>query len=219
MGDPAAPDQRPTVLVASRRSALAVMAVFSAVLLAFGWRYAGESSARWLDSHALTLAREWFPGSSGIARAVISLADPLPAAVLVGLLAAVCLALGRWRLAVLAVAGPLLTGLATTLLKSVVGRTKDGDLAYPSGHMGIITAIAIVATLLVVSLIQVRRTVAVAVVAGGTLLAAGGMALAMTVRDYHYVTDTVGGFCTAVVVVLGLALVLERLPGHGTAWS
>jgi len=34
--------------------------------------------------------------------------------------------------------------------------------------------------------------------------------MAMTIRDYHYLTDAVGGFCLAVVVVLGLAMLLDR---------
>ena len=38
------------------------------------------------------------------------------------------------------------------------------------------------------------------------------MAVAVTVVNYHYPTDAVGGFCTAVSVVLGLALLLERWP-------
>jgi undecaprenyl-diphosphatase len=36
------------------------------------------------------------------------------------------------------------------------------------------------------------------------------MAVALIVRDWHYPTDTIGGFCTAVAVVLGTALLIDR---------
>jgi undecaprenyl-diphosphatase len=49
-------------------------------------------------------------------------------------------------------------------------------------------------------------------VAATTVLVGSAMALAMTVTRYHYPTDAVGGFCVAVAVVLGLALVIDRAP-------
>jgi membrane-associated phospholipid phosphatase len=33
----------------------------------------------------------------------------------------------------------------------------------------------------------------------------------LTLRDWHYPTDTVGGCCLAIVIVLGLALLLDHL--------
>jgi PAP2 superfamily len=204
----------PVLPAGSHRLAVGAIAVTLLPLVGLGIRYAGESSARWMDSTVSVLVREWLPLSPGAGSAVIGLADPVPAAVQIAVLAAVSMAFRRWRLAVLVVAGPVLTGFATTVGKSVVGRTKNGELAFPSGHMGVAIAIVIVALLLVVSLGRVRPGVATAVVAGGTLLVAVGMALAMTAREYHYPTDAVGGFCAAVVVVLGLALLLDRLPAR-----
>jgi hypothetical protein len=46
-----------------------------------------------------------------------------------------------------------------------------------------------------------------------TASVSGAMAVAMTVTNYHYLTDAVGGFCVAVSVVLGLALLLDRWLG------
>ena len=92
----------------------------------------------------------------------------------------------------------------------MIGRTKLGDLAFPSGHMGAATAVALVTGLLLVSLLRVGHAAACAVVAGLTLVVAGSTSLAMTLANYHYLTDTIGGFCTAVSVVLGLALLLEH---------
>ena len=137
---------------------------------------------------------------------------PLPFAVLIAMLAGACLALRRPRLAVLAVTGPVLTGVATTVLKPVFDRTKNGEPVYPSGHMGAATALALVAALLLVSVIHLRPWLEVLLVVATTALVGAGMALAMTVTRYHYPTDAVGGFCTAVAVVLGVALLLDRAP-------
>jgi membrane-associated phospholipid phosphatase len=121
--------------------------------------------------------------------------------------------LRRLRLAGLAVGGPVLTGVATTMLKPVFGRTENGgEPVYPSGHMGAATALALVAALLLVSVIHFAPWLEVVLVTAITALVGAGMALAMTVTRYHYLTDAVGGFCTAVAVVLGMALLLDRAP-------
>jgi membrane-associated phospholipid phosphatase len=205
-------DRGPSFLSQVRRSATVVVAVCALVLATFGIRYIGEGSGRWLDHTASTLIRAWLPMRRGAARAVIDLFDPLPMAVLIALLVGACLLLGRRRLALLAVAGPVLTGVATTVLKELIGRTKDGDLAYPSGHGGAATAFALVAALLLVSVLAVRPWVAAGIVAAVTVAAGSVMAVLMTVANYHYLTDAIGGFCTAVSVVLGLALILDRRP-------
>jgi undecaprenyl-diphosphatase len=140
--------------------------------------------------------------------------------VLVVVLVGVCLALGRRRLAVLVVAGPVAAGVATTVLKPVVDRTKDGDLAYPSGHMAAATALAVVAALLLVGVAGVRGWRAVAVLTTVPVLTGGTVGLAMTVTGYHYLTDAVGGFCIGVATVLGLALLIDRWPPRrATTWT
>ncbi len=197
---------------AVRRPALLAVAVAASVTTALGVRYAGETYPRWLDQTGLALARDWFPIPRRLAYAVIGLFDPVPLAVLVVVLVGVCLALGRRRLAVLVVAGPVAAGVATTVLKPVVDRTKDGDLAYPSGHMAAATALAVVAALLLVGVAGVRGWRAVAVLTTVPVLTGGTVGLAMTVTGYHYLTDAVGGFCIGVATVLGLALLIDRWP-------
>jgi undecaprenyl-diphosphatase len=55
-------------------------------------------------------------------------------------------------------------------------------------------------------------TVWKAVLVGLAALGAGlAMAVTLTVLDIHYPTDTIGGFGTAVAVVLAAALVLDRV--------
>lgn len=204
--------ERPSQSAARRRPALVVMAACTFVLIGLGASYSGESDPRWLDRRALNVTRGWFPERPAAARAVIDLFDPSQLLVIVALLTATCLALGRRRLAILAVLGPGVTGVVTTLLKSLFDRTKNGDLAYPSGHMGAATALGLVAALLIVNLIEVRLRTATILVVAVTMLVAGGMTFALTVTNYHYLTDAIGGFCTAVTVVLGLALVIDRHP-------
>jgi membrane-associated phospholipid phosphatase len=148
---------------ALRRPALAVVVAAAFLAAALGVRYAGEAYPRWLDKTSLALARDRLSVLREPARLLIGLFDPVPLTVLIVVLTAVCAALGRWRLAVLAVAGPVLTGVLTTALKPVVERTKEGDLAYPSGHMGSAVALALVVALLIVSLAGLRRWAAVAV--------------------------------------------------------
>ena len=83
---------------------------------------------------------------------VQGLADPIPAAVLMLLLAATCWRLGRRRLALLAVAGPAAADVVVIVMKPLVGRTiHEGNLSYPSTHAAQITAFILVIALLVLS--------------------------------------------------------------------
>ena len=179
-------------------------------MAALGARYAGDSEPRWSDDWALVVVRSVFPARPPLAGSVIALADPLPLAVLTTALCMICLAAGRRSLALLAAVGPLLTVLTTMTVKPLIDRTKDGDLAYPSGHAGAATAVALVAGLLILSFVPLRPWIAAITLAVIPVTVSVGMGVAMVVADYHYATDVVGGFCAAVSVVLGLALALDR---------
>jgi undecaprenyl-diphosphatase len=77
--------------------------------------------------------------------------------------------------------------------------------------------VGIVIALLLVSLLPVGRVLAALLIAACTLLVGGGVGLAVVVTGIHYPTDAVGGFCTAVAVVLSTALMVERVAdGHLT---
>jgi membrane-associated phospholipid phosphatase len=206
-GDPG--HGRQVALIVERGRALVVVLVALLVTAALGWRYAGDAQPAWSDQVALSLTREWFPMPRGLAKAIISAYDPVPLTIVIVVLTGVCLALGRRRLAFLMVAGPVLTGVAVTVAKPLIDRTKNGDLSYPSGHMGAAVAIAVVVALLLVSLFGARRWVTALAVAVPILWGAV-VGLAMTVTNYHYWTDAVGGFCVAVAVVLSLAVLIDR---------
>jgi len=64
--------------------------------------------------------------------------------------------------------------------------------------------------LLLVSLVRPGRVGGLAMLAVGASVAGGCVGAAMVASDAHYPTDTIGGYCTAVVVVLGFALLLDR---------
>lgn len=179
------------------------------VLLAglLGLLFAGESTPSAVDRWVLDTVPDAFAFA-----ALVDLVGELVGFVLaMTLLAAACLALGRRRLAVLALVGPGLSAVVTTLLKPVVGRTINGGfLSYPSGHTAVATALAIVLALLVVDLLQPRRLVAVLLLAGAAVIAGAAMGWSQVLLSAHYATDTLGGFCTAVAVVTATALLVDR---------
>lgn len=204
-GDPAtlpAPLRRPAAWIGGiAAGGVAVLAVHTHGL---GTATRTDDVLRWLVS-------ERVPEEVRSFWLVQSLGNPLAVVVLAGLLAALALATGRRRLAVLAAVGPGLTGLVTTGLKPVVDRTLDGELAYPSGHTGGFTALAVVAGLLLVSLLRTEALTGALVVAVAAVGAGSAMAVALTALDIHYPTDTIGGFGTALAVVLGTALLLDAV--------
>jgi undecaprenyl-diphosphatase len=193
-----------------RRPAAAVSLLAVSVLGTFAVRYAGHDAPSHVDAHLDAAAGSLAAAQRWLSRATLFGSPPFVVLVAVAL-AVVCVLLHRRLLALLAVLGPGLTGVTTTLLKPVVGRTIDGGLAYPSGHTAGATAVGLVVSLLAVNLMRVERVTAALLIAAGTLLAGGGVGLAMVVTGVHYPTDAVGGFCTGVAVVLGTALFVERI--------
>ncbi len=202
----------PAVLSAPLRwpaGALVLVAAIAVVVL--GVRYAGQTTSSRTDDRLRLLVATWVPDPGRVFRFVQMLGDPVPVVIAAGLLATACWASGRRRLAVLAVAGPGLAGVATSGLKPVFDRMIGGGLAYPSGHTAAMTALAIVAALLLVDLIA-AGPVAGLLLLGAVAIGAGtAMGLALTALEVHYPTDTVGGFGTAVAVVLGAALLVDRI--------
>jgi membrane-associated phospholipid phosphatase len=202
----------PTALPSSLRRAAAWVAAVAAVAVgALGVRYEGLSRSSHTDRVLDRAVQSSVPDKERLFSLIHYLGDPRSVIVLAGLLAVLAFVLSRRRLALLAVLGPGLTGVATTVLKPVFDRTLGGAPAYPSGHTAALTALAMVTALLLVSLIRVG-TVWKAVLVGLAALGAGlAMAVTLTVLDIHYPTDTIGGFGTAVAVVLAVALVLDRV--------
>jgi membrane-associated phospholipid phosphatase len=203
----------PLIPAPLRRPAIVAVLVAATVFALLAVRYAGGSSARWLDDRGQWLADDLIPRGGGH---LVVLGSPPAVVTLAVLLAVACLWLGQRRLAVVAIVGPGLTGLLTTLAKPLVGRTIEGEFAYPSGHTGGATALGLVAALLLARLLRPAPARAGLLVAAGGLLAGGTVGTVVVALDWHYATDAVGGFLVAVAAVLGSALlvdaVLDRRP-------
>ena len=142
--------------------------------------------------------------------AVVSLGDPLPTGMLAVGLAVGAAAAGAPRGAFLALAAPLTAVVATQwVLQPLVGRLLNDAFAYPSGHTVAVTSVAmatgvvLVGPLLAVSP-PIRDLVLVVLVAIPVVVAVLLVALGL-----HYATDTVGGVCVSVAVVLTWALVID----------
>ena len=194
-----------------RRPAICVAVVAVVTVVAFGLSYEGLTSSTHIDRQLDRLVSISAPDNYKVFMLVRTLGNPRQVVIAAGLLIVLALATGRYRLAVLALAGPGLTGLATTALKPLFDRTLHGQPVYPSGHAGALTSLAIVAALLLVSVLRPSAGIGVLLVSATTLAAGGVMAVALIVLKQHYPTDTIGGFCTAVAIVLGIALLLDQL--------
>jgi membrane-associated phospholipid phosphatase len=207
------------ILPPALRAPAAAVSVLA--LLVFGFfaaRYADDSSAGRLDRRVQRLIGGSRDGLS-LSDAVLLLGNPVTVVVLAVLLAALALALGHRRLAVVAIVGPGLTGVATTTLKPVIGRTIQGGFAFPSGHTGGATALGVVAALLLIAALRTATGTSALLLSAGALVSGGVMGFALVANRIHYATDTVGGFCVAVAVVLTSALVIERLPRTLPRWG
>lgn len=209
-----AADPPPVLLPGPLRRPVALAVVAAAVtFVALAVRYAGTSTASGVDARVDSVVDPLGSAHQWLIRHTAQLGSPPSVVVLAVVLSVTCLLLGRRRLAVLAVVGPGLTGLCTTLLKPALGRTFDGWYAFPSGHTGGATSLGLVVGLLLISLLRPGRGGALAILATGALVVGGGVGAAMVASNLHYPTDTLGGFCTAVIIVCGAALALDRVLG------
>jgi membrane-associated phospholipid phosphatase len=206
----------PPVLVPGplRRPLILVAALAAVVFTVLAVRYAGTSGAGSVDARVDAMIDPIGIAHHRLTHFTAALGAPLSVITLALALAALCYRLDRRRLAVLAVVGPGVTGVLTTVLKPVLGRTIGDGFAYPSGHTGGATALGLVAALLLISFVRPGRTAAIAIVAASGVVCGGVVGAAMVAVNAHYPTDVVGGFCTAVVVVCAGALVVDRMAAH-----
>ena len=201
----------PALVPGPLRRPLTLAVLASAVVFGvLAARYAGTSTPGRIDTR-VDAAVDPLGAHPWIIEHAKDLGSPVAVVVLAVALSATCLLMGRRRLAVLAIVGPGLTGLCTTLLKPVLGRTIGAGFAFPSGHTGGATSLGLVAALLLISLVRPRRGRALLILAASALVSGASVGAAMVALNAHYPTDTIGGFCTAIVVVCGCALLVDRL--------
>jgi undecaprenyl-diphosphatase len=182
------------------------------VFAALAARYADTSLPGWLDRRSQALIDSIVDNAPYVPTFLIAIGDQESVVAAAFLLLGLSLWLGRGLLALLAVLGPGATGLVTTFSKPLIGRTLNGELAYPSGHAAGATAVGVVAAMLLASLLPTERVAAKAMILIGVpIVVGGGMSVLLVAGRDHYPTDTIGGFCVAVAVVVGLTLALDGL--------
>lgn len=170
-----------------------------------------QSRPRWFDA--------WFTrwnGLSGrsrsLAEAVNWLGEPAGAGAVTAAIALVCVAFRRPALGVLVLASVPSLFLVTTAVKHLVGRPIDHSSAsYPSGHVAMGTAIALVLAILGAERLMLRQAAAVAVLIVGATAGGAVTAWAQIGIRNHYPTDTLGGYAAALLVVPVLAWVIGGL--------
>lgn len=202
----------PALLPAVRGVAAAAASLAAVVFLVLAVRYAGGTVAGRLDIRVDAVVDTRFRARLWPLRLLLLFGEPATVSLLVIVFAGAAMACRRRRLALLAVVGPGLTGVATTVLKPVVGRVIAGDnFAFPSGHTGGFTSLGLLAALGLIGALPPSRTVGSLILAVGALLPGAAMGVALIASNWHYPTDAIGGFCAAVGMVLGSAVLIEHI--------
>ncbi|MDW8806351.1 phosphatase PAP2 family protein [Streptomyces scabiei] len=204
----------PSVLPTAVRGWLGWAAVLAALFVVVGAvLFAGDSEPGAVDVQLSAVVDGAGSSWRQAALATDFLGEPVGAAALVVAVVAGCLLLlRRPRAAVFAVAAAGGTVGATTLLKSLVGRTihGDGNLSYPSGHTAFLTALALAVALLATGLLGLGRAAGLSLVLAAALVAGAAMGWAQVALGAHYPTDVLGGWCTALAVTPATAWLVDR---------
>jgi membrane-associated phospholipid phosphatase len=150
----------------------------------------------------------------GVTAKLSRLGDPLPVALITVVLAALALARGRPRVALVVLALIAATSVSSQALKALLDHTLEvpglGDVvgpeSFPSGHATAAMALALAAVL-----VAPRRTRPAAALLGGLLaLAVGASTVA---QGAHLPSDVLGGYLLATGWTLALVATL-RLADH-----
>ena len=209
--------RRPAIDPALRRTVAVTTVAAAATVTAIGLRYAGTTGSGALDTRLRRHIARVPAGRGGLGWRVFHAVRPVSLAAAAAALGTGGLLLRRPRLAVVAFGGPVLTGVATTVLKRTFERrSRFGKLAFPSGHAGAVTAVSLVGGLLVADVLVAdvpagRAAVRLALVGAGATAAGAGMGVTLTALGLHDPTDSVGGIATAVAVVGGTALAVDAV--------
>ena len=189
--------------------ALLTAALAWTVLIALGGLVSGHRRPGKLDG---TLSRgiDGLVGQrSRLAEVLVTPTDTLVVLALLALLVAVGLITHRWEVAILAVIGPgIAVSIVELALKPLFDRRMYGELSYPSGHMVAAVSALTVALLVVASTARWWLRLVIAAVWAALVVV---LMVGLVAMDYHYPTDTIGGLCLSLGVILPLALVADRV--------
>lgn len=186
----------------------------------------GDDSPTLLDVAASEALKASPQPSTELRWFVVLVGNPVSTAVIMGVITAMAL-IGRWwRAAAFAIVAPGLSAALAWFLQPWIGRTLRGIFAFPSGHTVTTASVAVVAVVLMLRACSAHRWIR-------TLLAAAALSVPIAVAiflvtlDLHYLTDTIGGACMSLAVVLSTALVIDALAafldgrssrGRGAMW-
>jgi membrane-associated phospholipid phosphatase len=193
----------------ARRQTAVVLACCTIVLVVLGVLVAHQSRVDGLDKAIDSWVVGSASGQAGLMRWLASLATVIPAGGTSLVIVVACLLTGRLKGAILAATAiPVASALCDSLAKPLVHREV---LAYPSGHVSSILALAAMLTVVLIlpprPFVRGRVRVLILVAAG---LAALGVAVAVIALRWHFFTDTIGGAALGAGTVCALTLLLDR---------
>jgi membrane-associated phospholipid phosphatase len=216
---PARPPPEPLIPVRLRPAAGIVVAICALTVILIGVLVAGHGTPTALDSAAWrVLPYPWGPaGQQGTGRLFLAvvgrisdLGAPLAITVLTAVLCCGCLALRKYRAAVMVAGAEIAASVLTRGMKPVFDRTIGGSTSYPSGHTTAAFALGAAFVLVLAgwrtSRIPPSVRVAVSVL---TLATASLVGLGMVAWREHYLTDTFGGAAVGIGVAIAVALFLD----------
>jgi undecaprenyl-diphosphatase len=185
-----------------------LLACCAVVVIVLGVLVAHHSRVDGLDEQIDAWLIRSLGGHKSLLRWLAAPPELLPAGLTSLIMVAACLVTGRLKGAVLAAtAVPTASALCDSVIKPLVHRS---DLAYPSGHVTSILALAAMLTILLVlpprPFIEGRARLLIPLI---TSVLACGVAIAVIGLRWHYFTDTIGGAALGTGTVCALALVLD----------
>jgi undecaprenyl-diphosphatase len=187
-----------------RRPALIAGMVAWGIAVVLGAAVAGQRHAGTIDRTIIHRVHATVGDGHGLAAVLLAPTDTVVIGAAALALIVAALVLRRWDIAVLAVVTPTIcVGMVDLAFKPLFGRRLHGLLSYPSGHAVAAVAVYTVAVLTLISIVRPPWR-HVAVVGWGLLTVV--IMVGLIGMNWHYPTDTVGGVCVAVGVVLPCAL-------------
>jgi membrane-associated phospholipid phosphatase len=146
---------------------------------------------------------------------LVSVGDTVPMTLLTAVLCYCCLALRRYRGAIMvALAVPLASG-STELLKHLIHRIYVSFLSFPSGHTTATFALITCVAVLLIDPPATKAPASMRIVLALVSLGFGVMvALGLVAARFHYFTDTIAGAAVGIGVTLATALALDVVVAH-----